>query len=59
MDIHPGAKIGRGILFDHATGVVIGGTAVIGDNVSILHNVTLGGTAKSQGTDTQRLEIGC
>ncbi|KAK1397132.1 Serine O-acetyltransferase [Heracleum sosnowskyi] len=46
VDIHPGAKIGRGILFDHATGVVIGETAVIGDNVSILHNVTLGGTGK-------------
>jgi len=49
MDIHPGAKIGRGILFDHATGVVIGETAVIGDNVSILHHVTLGGTGKASG----------
>lgn len=49
MDIHPGAKIGRGLLFDHATGVVIGETAVIGDNVSILHNVTLGGTGKTCG----------
>ncbi|OVA20158.1 Bacterial transferase hexapeptide repeat [Macleaya cordata] len=46
VDIHPGAKIGRGILLDHATGVVIGETAVIGNNVSILHNVTLGGTGK-------------
>ncbi|CAL5405857.1 unnamed protein product [Camellia sinensis] len=44
LDIHPGAKIGRGILLDHATGVVVGETAVIGNNVSILHNVTLGGT---------------
>ncbi|KAK6154468.1 hypothetical protein DH2020_008716 [Rehmannia glutinosa] len=44
VDIHPGAKIGRGILLDHATGLVIGETAVIGNNVSILHNVTLGGT---------------
>lgn len=49
VDIHPGAKIGRGILLDHATGVVIGETAVIGDNVSILHNVTLGGTGKVSG----------
>ncbi|XP_057960009.1 serine acetyltransferase 1, chloroplastic-like [Malania oleifera] len=49
MDIHPGARIGRGILFDHATGVVIGETAVVGDNVSILHNVTLGGTGKTSG----------
>ncbi|XP_010675897.1 serine acetyltransferase 1, chloroplastic [Beta vulgaris subsp. vulgaris] len=49
VDIHPGAKIGRGILFDHATGVVIGETAVIGNNVSILHNVTLGGTGKTCG----------
>lgn len=49
LDIHPGAKIGRGILFDHATGLVIGETAVIGDNVSILHNVTLGGTGKACG----------
>lgn len=46
VDIHPGAKIGRGILLDHATGVVVGETAVIGNNVSILHNVTLGGTGK-------------
>ncbi|XP_042476415.1 serine acetyltransferase 1, chloroplastic-like [Macadamia integrifolia] len=49
VDIHPGAKIGRGILLDHATGVVIGETAVVGDNVSILHNVTLGGTGKQSG----------
>ncbi|KAL7591709.1 hypothetical protein Lser_V15G35615 [Lactuca serriola] len=49
LDIHPGAKIGRGILLDHATGVVIGETAVIGNNVSILHNVTLGGTGKISG----------
>lgn len=49
MDIHPGAKIGQGIVFDHGTGVVIGETAVIGDNVTILHNVTLGGTGKVEG----------
>ncbi|KAI3717925.1 hypothetical protein L1987_69856 [Smallanthus sonchifolius] len=49
VDIHPGAKMGSGLLFDHATGVVVGETAVVGDNVSILHNVTLGGTGKSGG----------
>lgn len=49
VDIHPGAIIGNGVMFDHATGVVIGETAVIGDNVSILHQVTLGGTGKLTG----------
>ncbi|PHT44003.1 Serine acetyltransferase 3, mitochondrial [Capsicum baccatum] len=49
VDIHPGAKIGKGILLDHATGVVVGETAVIGNDVSILHNVTLGGTGKMCG----------
>ncbi|KAK7333380.1 hypothetical protein VNO80_30148 [Phaseolus coccineus] len=49
VDIHPGAQIGRGILLDHATGLVVGETAAIGNNVSILHNVTLGGTGKSSG----------
>ncbi|KAH6768124.1 serine acetyltransferase 2 [Perilla frutescens var. frutescens] len=49
VDIHPGARIGSGILLDHATGVVVGETAVIGNNVSILHNVTLGGTGKASG----------
>jgi serine O-acetyltransferase len=44
VDIHPAAKIGSGILFDHATGLVVGETAIIGNNVSILHHVTLGGT---------------
>ncbi|KAI9160308.1 hypothetical protein LWI28_006984 [Acer negundo] len=49
VDIHPGAKIGRGIVIDHATGVVIREMAVIGDNVTILHNMTLGGTRKVSG----------
>lgn len=49
VDIHPGARIGCGILFDHATGIVVGETAVIGNDVSILHNVTLGGTGKMSG----------
>lgn len=49
VDIHPGAKIGSGLVIDHATGVVIGETAVVGENVTILHNVTLGGTGKATG----------
>lgn len=49
VDINPAVKLGRGIFLDHATGVVIGETAVIGDNVSILQNVTLGGTGKVGG----------
>jgi serine O-acetyltransferase len=49
-DINPAARIGKGIFLDHATGLVIGETAVIGDNVSILHGVTLGGTGK-EGSD--------
>jgi serine O-acetyltransferase len=46
VDIHPAAKLGRGIMIDHATGVVIGETAEVGDDVSMLHGVTLGGTGK-------------
>lgn len=49
VDIHPAATIGKGILMDHATSVVIGETAVVGDNVSMLHEVTLGGTGKETG----------
>lgn len=45
VDIHPGARIGQGIFLDHGTGIVIGETAVVGDDVSMLHGVTLGGTA--------------
>jgi serine O-acetyltransferase len=45
-DIHPAAKIGRGIFLDHATGLVVGETAAIEDDVSLLHDVTLGGTGK-------------
>jgi serine O-acetyltransferase len=44
VDIHPGARIGSGIMIDHATGVVIGETTVIDDDVSMLHGVTLGGS---------------
>lgn len=49
VDIHPAARLGTGLMFDHATGLVIGETAVVGDNVSLLHGVTLGGTGKETG----------
>ena len=49
IDIHPGATIGKGIMLDHAHNLVIGETAEVGDNVSILHAVTLGGTGKIRG----------
>lgn len=49
VDIHPKAKIGSGIMFDHATALVIGETAEVGDYTSILHNVTLGGSGKNIG----------
>ncbi|MGZ5939787.1 MAG: serine O-acetyltransferase [Rhizomicrobium sp.] len=49
VDIHPAAKLGKGIMIDHATGVVIGETAVVEDDVSMLHGVTLGGTGKEVG----------
>jgi serine O-acetyltransferase len=49
IEIHPGAKIGRGFFVDHGAGVVIGETTVIGDNVVLFHNVTLGGTGKHHG----------
>ncbi|WP_415356657.1 serine O-acetyltransferase [Halioglobus sp. Uisw_031] len=49
VDIHPAATLGQGILLDHATGLVIGETAVVGKNVSILQSVTLGGTGKDEG----------
>ena len=46
IDIHPNATLGRGIMLDHGTGIVIGETAVIGHNCSILHHVTLGGSGR-------------
>lgn len=49
VDIHPAARLGRGILMDHATGITIGETAVVDDDVSMLHGVTLGGTGKEKG----------
>lgn len=48
-DIHPAARIGHGVMLDHGTGVVVGETAVIGNNVSMLQGVTLGGTGKEHG----------
>lgn len=49
VDIHPAAKMGSGLFLDHGTGIVIGETAVVGDEVSMLHNVTLGGTGAGRG----------
>ena len=54
IDIHPGAQLGDGVFIDHGTGVVIGETAVVGDNVSMLHKVTLGGSGNK---DVQRHPI--
>jgi serine O-acetyltransferase len=56
IDIHPAARIGRGIMIDHAHSIVIGETAVVGDNVSMLHSVTLGGTGKE--TEDRHPKIG-
>jgi serine O-acetyltransferase len=58
VDIHPAARIGCGILLDHATGVVIGETAVIGNDVSIMQAVTLGGTGKETGDRHPKVEDG-
>ncbi|AWV47604.1 serine acetyltransferase [Mycobacterium leprae Kyoto-2] len=49
VDIHPGAVLGAGLFIDHATGVVIGETAEVGDDVTIFHGVTLGGTGRETG----------
>lgn len=58
MDIHPGAVIGAGVFIDHATGVVVGETTVVGDDVSILQNVTLGGTGKERGDRHPKIRRG-
>ena len=58
VDIHPAAKIGKGILLDHATGFVAGETTVIEDDVSILHEVTLGGTGKEGGDRHPKIRSG-
>ena len=49
LDIHPAARLGKGLFLDHGTGIVIGETAVVGDDVSMLHGVTLGGTGAERG----------
>jgi serine O-acetyltransferase len=59
VDIHPAAQIGKGIFIDHATGIVIGETAVIEDNVSFLHGVTLGGTGKETGKRHPTIRKNC
>ena len=56
IEIHPGAKIGRGLFIDHGSGVIIGETTVIGDNVTLYQGVTLGGTGKEQGKRHPTLE---
>ncbi len=58
VDIHPAARFGRGIMLDHATGLVAGETAVVEDDVSILHAVTLGGTGKVSGDRHPKIRRG-
>ena len=58
VDIHPAARIGRGVMIDHGTGVVIGETAIVEDDVSMLHGVTLGGTGKEQGDRHPKIRRG-
>ncbi|MFN4167677.1 MAG: serine O-acetyltransferase [Pannonibacter phragmitetus] len=58
VDIHPAVPVGRGIFMDHATGLVVGSTAVIEDDVSILQGVTLGGTGKEQGDRHPKIRKG-
>ena len=57
-DIHPAARFGQGIFLDHATGLVVGQTAVVGDDVSMLQNVTLGGTGKDSGDRHPKISRG-
>ena len=56
IEIHPGATIGKGLFIDHGSGVIIGETAIIGDNVTLYQGVTLGGTGKEQGKRHPTLE---
>ncbi len=58
VDIHPAATIGHGVMFDHATGIVVGETCIIEDDVSILQNVTLGGTGKESGDRHPKIREG-
>jgi serine O-acetyltransferase len=57
-DIHPAARFGKGIFLDHATGLVVGSTAVVEDNVSMLQDVTLGGTGKEKGDRHPKIRQG-
>ncbi len=63
IEIHPGAKIGKNLFIDHGSGVIIGETTTIGDNVIMFHGVTLGGTGKEKGKRHPTIEdnvyIGC
>lgn len=58
VDIHPAAVIGKGVMLDHANGIVIGETSVVEDNVSILQGVTLGGTGKESGDRHPKVRAG-
>lgn len=58
VDIHPAARIGNGIMIDHGTGVVIGETAVLGDDISLMHGVTLGGSGKVHGDRHPKISNG-
>jgi serine O-acetyltransferase len=58
VDIHPAARIGKGVMIDHAHAIVIGETAVVEDNVSILQDVTLGGTGKEEGDRHPKISQG-
>ncbi len=58
VDVHPAARIGKGIMFDHATGIVVGETAIIENDVSILQSVTLGGTGKECGDRHPKIREG-
>ncbi|MGQ2902460.1 MAG: serine O-acetyltransferase [Neoaquamicrobium sediminum] len=57
-DIHPASRLGKGIFIDHATGLVVGETALVEDNVSMLHGVTLGGTGKAGGDRHPKIRHG-
>ena len=58
MDLHPGARLGGGLMIDHATGIVVGETCVVGDNCTLYHGVTLGGTGKISGDRHPKLGDG-
>ena len=58
VDVHPAARFGHGIMFDHGTGIVIGETAVLGNDISLLHGVTLGGSGKECGDRHPKISDG-